>query len=180
MRYEDVLDLKAYLDTLPAVRSSVPDHELPLPFRFRRALGLWKLLYLDGRQFTPREGVSDLVNRGAYLVEGPGHCGECHTPRTLLGGMDLSRRFGGAPAPDGKGYIPNITPHKTGIGDWSEKDIAYALETGLTPSFDTFGSTMALVQSNMARLTPRDRAAIAAYLKTVPPVASKARKRDGG
>jgi mono/diheme cytochrome c family protein len=180
MRFDDLLDLKAFLDTLPAVKSSVPGHELALPFRLRRGLGLWKLLYLDGKPFAPPPGASDQVARGAYLVEGPGHCGECHTPRDMLGGPVAGAKLSGAPAPEGKGYIPNITPDDTGIGKWSADEIAEALATGFTPSFDSFGGAMVAVQENMAKLPAADRAAIAAYLKSIPPVASKPRKKDGG
>lgn len=169
MTLEDVLDLKAFLDTLPPVEARVRDHDLPLPFRLRRGLGLWKLLYLDEAPFVADPGQSDKVNRGGYLVEGPAHCGECHTPRDILGGKIEAEKLSGAPAPEGGGYVPNITPHKNGIGHWSEKDIVYALETGFTPEFDVMGGLMAKVQENMARLTAEDREAIAAYLKTVPP-----------
>lgn len=180
MSYPDVLDLKAYLDTLKPVASKVPDDDLALPFRLRRGLGLWKLLYLDGKQFKPDPAKSEQLNRGAYLVEGPAHCGECHSPRNMLGGIELSRAYSGGPAPEGKGYIPNITPGKGGIGSWSAQDIAYSLETGFTPSFDAFGGTMVQVQENMAKLTAADRAAIAAFLKSLPPVASAAPKTDKG
>lgn len=180
MRYEDVLDIKAFIDTLPAVKSRIPDHDLGLPFRLRRGLGLWKMLYMDGRQFRPDPARGKSVNRGAYLVEGAGHCGECHSPRDLLGGIVTSKKFSGGPAPEGKGRIPNITPHKSGIGSWSADDIAYSLETGLMPSFDSFGGTMVEVQSNMAKLTPDDRAAIAAYLKSLPAIASAGPEKSGG
>ncbi len=177
MRYEDVLDLKAFIDTLPAVKSEVPDHDLALPFKLRRGLGLWKFLYLDGKQFKSDPARGAKINRGAYLVEGPGHCGECHSPRNLLGGIVTDARYSGGPAPEGEGYIPNITPHKDGIGTWSEKDITGALETGFTPSFDVLGGTMTKVQENMAKLTAEDRAAIAAYLKSLPPVKSTRSKK---
>ncbi len=178
MRYADVLDLKAYLDTLPAVRSQVPDHDLALPFQLRRGLGLWKWLFLDGRQFVADPAWDAKLARGAYLVEGPGHCGACHTPRTVLGGRRADLKLAGGPAPEGSGHVPNITPHASGIGDWSENDIAYFLETGFTPSFDAVGGTMAQVQENMARLTPEDRAAIAAYLTAVPPIESVPRPKS--
>lgn len=178
MSYPDLLDLKAFMDTLPAVKSEIPDHDLALPFRLRRGLGLWKLLYLDGKQFTPVDGQDKKLARGAYLVEGPGHCGECHSPRNLLGGTLREARYSGAPNPEGKGFVPNITPHKSGIGDWSEDEIVEALESGLTPSFDSFGGTMVAVQENMAKLTAADRAAIAAYLKSLPAVASAPRKKE--
>jgi len=182
MYEKDLIDLKAFLDTLPAVKSSVPDHDLALAFRFREALAIWKWMFLDGQTFKPDPGKSAQLNRGAYLVEGPGHCGECHSPRNLLGGVIGDKKFSGAPNPEGKGVIPNITPHKSGIGDWSQADIINALETGLTPSFDTFGASMVSVQENMAKLSGEDRAAIAAYLKSLPPLPSSITKprKSGG
>ncbi|GBE44367.1 nicotinate dehydrogenase subunit B [bacterium BMS3Bbin10] len=182
MFVKDLTDLKAFLDTLPAVKSTVPDHDLRLPFRLRRTLGIWKWLFLDGKTFQPDPGRSAQLNRGAYLVEGPGHCGECHSPRNPLGGIIPDKKYSGAPNPEGKGIIPNITPHKSGIGDWSQSDIITALETGLTPSFDTFGGTMVKVQENMAKLSGADRAAIAAYLGSLAPIpgsVGKSRNNDG-
>lgn len=172
---KDLVDLKAFLDTLPAVKSNVPDHDLALPFRMRQTLAVWKWLFLDGKTFAPDPGESDKWNRGAYLVQGPGHCGECHSPRNPFGGIIAGKRYSGAPNPEGKGIIPNITQHKSGIADWSEADIVMALETGLTPSFDTFGGTMVKVQENMAELSVQDRSAIAAYIKSLPPIESSAK-----
>lgn len=176
MPLEDVRDLKAYLDTLPAVRSKRTEHELSFPYSIRWGLGFWKLLYLDGETFAPDPAKSDEVNRGAYLVEGPGHCAECHTPRDSFGGLIADRSLAGAPAPEGKGRTPNLTPHKSGLADWSLLDIAYALKSGFTPEFDVLGSTMAKVQENMARLGDADRRAIAAYLKSVPAIESRKRE----
>ena len=173
MTGQDLVDLKAFLDTLPAVASKVPDHELSFPYSIRASVSVWKALYLDGKTFEPDPSKPAKINRGAYLVEGPAHCGECHTPRTSLGGMDQSRKLAGAPNPEGKGTSPNLTPHETGLGKWSEKDIAYALETGLMPSGDALGGPMGKVQENMAKLTAQDREAIAAYLKSLPPIASE-------
>jgi mono/diheme cytochrome c family protein len=166
MRVEDVIDLKAFLDTLQPVSNAVPPHELPFPFNIRRGLGLWKLLYLDGKHFEPDPAVDEAINRGAYLVQGPGHCGECHTPRDVFGGLQRGKWLSGAPAPDGKGKVPDIT--SAGLKDWSASDVAYALETGFTPDFDSLGSSMAEVVRNTAHLTAADREAIAAYLKSVP------------
>jgi mono/diheme cytochrome c family protein len=174
MTLEDLIDLKAYLDTLPAVAAAAPDHELSFPFTIRRGLGLWQLLYADGATFTPDPAASAEVNRGAYLVTGPGHCGECHSPRNLIGGIIASRAYSGGPAPEGDGFIPNITPDpETGIGSWSEDDIVTMLETGFTPEFDSVGGSMAPVQKNMAKLTAEDRKAIAAFLKSLPPIKSE-------
>lgn len=172
MRPADVADLWAYLKTLPPVGRPNLAHDLPFPFNIRRGLGLWKLLNLSPEPVVAVD-VSDLqLALGRYLVEGPGHCGECHTPRDRIGGSDRARWLAGGPAPEGEGRIPNITPGEGGLGAWSAKDIAYYLETGFTPDFDSVGGAMVAVQGNMARLTAQDREAIAAYLKAVPPVAS--------
>jgi mono/diheme cytochrome c family protein len=139
----------------------------------RRGIGLWKLRYLDGKTFVPDPAKSATLNRGAYLVEGPGHCAECHSPRDAFGGIIAERRFAGGADPEGKGWVPNITPHADGIATLSERDIAYLLETGFTPDGDSVGSTMADVVLNTAKLSDQDRAAMAAYLKALPPVAGK-------
>jgi mono/diheme cytochrome c family protein len=173
MKIEDIIDLKAFMDTLPKVADASQPHELPFPFNIRRGVGLWQLRYVDGHTFQPDPAKSEAQNRGAYLVEGPGHCGECHTPRGFDGGPIAAKALAGGPNPEGKGRIPNITPDADGIGDWSEGDLVTALTTGLTPTGDSFGRTMGAVQENLARLAPSDVAAIAAYLKTVPPVAGR-------
>jgi len=178
MRLDDLRDLFAYLGTLPAESTPSAPHELAFPFNVRRGLGLWKRLYLDGRPFTPDPARSAKLNRGAYLVEGPGHCGECHSPRDALGGIIEARRFSGGADPEGKGWVPNITPHEDGLASWSEKDIVYLLETGLTPENDAVGSTMADVALNTARLSAADREAIAAYLKALPPRPGKAPRKE--
>jgi mono/diheme cytochrome c family protein len=169
MTLDDVRDLFAFLRTLPAEARPSEPHQLPFPFNVRRGLGLWKLLYLDGNPFAPDPSRSAALNRGAYLVEGPGHCAECHSPRDVIGGIDPERRFAGGPDPEGKGWVPNITPHADGIASYSDKDIAYLLETGTTPEFDSVGSTMALVVEGTAKLKAEDRSAIAAYIKSLPP-----------
>lgn len=168
MRIADLIDLKAYLDTLPPVRAISPRNDLRFPYSIRRAIGVFQLLYVDGKTLTPDPEVSAEINRGAYLVQGPGHCGACHSPRGALGGIIQAKAFSGARNPNGKGTIPNITPGPGGIGDWSKADIAYYLETGLTPDFDVAGGSMVPVQENMAELRASDRAAIAAYLKSLP------------
>jgi mono/diheme cytochrome c family protein len=170
MKQSDLLDLWAFMQTLDPVGSTVPAHDLRFPYNIRSGIAVWKSLYLDGKPFTPDPSKSEQINRGAYLVEGPGHCGECHTPRSTLGGMIASKRLSGSLDLESGGFIPNITPDQTGIGSWSAKDISYALKTGFTPKGDVMGGKMAAVQQNMTHLTPEDRDAIAAYLKSVPPV----------
>lgn len=167
MALQDVADLHAYLVTLPPVATPSQPQDVAFPFSIRRLLGGWKFLYLGRGWVLPDAGLSDAERRGRYLVEGAGHCAECHTPRGALGGMDRSRWLSGAPVPGATGRFPNITPGKL---TWSAADIAEFLNSGFTPEFDSAGGKMALVVENMARLPPEDRAAIAAYLKKVPAV----------
>ncbi len=168
MPAEDVLDLWAFLQGLEPVRRQNGAHALSFPYNLRPGVMLWRAYFWDGAVFEADPGLSELAAEGAYLVEGPAHCGECHTPRTPLGGLDRSAWMAGAPNPDGSGFVPNITPHPSGIADWTADDIAFSLESGFTPSFDSFGGQMASVQRNMAELPARDRQAIAAYLTGLP------------
>jgi mono/diheme cytochrome c family protein len=138
------------------------------PFNIRRNLGIWKLLFMDGKPFTPEPARSAQWNRGAYLVNALGHCAECHSPRNVLGGIVAAQRFAGGPNPEGEGWVPNIT--QKGLGEWSEKDIAFFLETGQMPDGDTAGGSMARVIRNTSQLSAGDRAAMAEYLKSLPPV----------
>ncbi|MHB0952889.1 MAG: c-type cytochrome [Allorhizobium sp.] len=170
MTPKDVNDLFGFMKTLPASDKVAPDHELPFPFNIRLALGGWKFLYFDDAPRVGLAGADDKVKRGQYLAEGPGHCGECHTPRNALGGFQSGKWLAGGPNPEGQGTIPNITPGSKTMGSWSQADIAYYLESGFTPDFDSVGGPMVEVQKNMAELPPEDREAIAAYLKAVPAV----------
>jgi mono/diheme cytochrome c family protein len=164
----DVRDLFAYLKTLPAVAGRVRDHDLPFPFNIRRNVGIWKRLFMDGRLFLPDQARTPSWNRGAYLVNSFGHCAECHSPRNFLGGIIASQRFAGGPDPEGKGWVPNIT--QKGLSDWSDKDVAYFLESGQTPDGDSAGGSMVAVIKNTSELPASDRAAIAEYIKSLPPV----------
>ena len=164
MTAQDVVDLHAYLVTLPASDQVNPPHDLGFPFTVRRGIGLWKQLNLKD-DWVLAGDVDAQIARGRYLVEGPGHCSECHTPRDFAGGLDLSNWMTGAPNPSGKGRIPGIDPASL---TWSAADIAYYLESGFTPEYDSAGGHMAKVVGNMARLPASDRAAIAAYLKALP------------
>lgn len=168
VRIEDLRDLFAHVKTLPAVQGKVRDHDMTFPFNIRRPLGGWKLLFLDGEPFRPDPSQPAAWNRGAYLVNGPGHCAECHSPRNFMGGIVKAQRFAGGPNPEGEGWVPNIT--QQGLKDWSAKDIEYMLETGNTPEGDSVGGQMAAVVRNTSQLPAEDRAAIAAYVKSLPPV----------
>jgi mono/diheme cytochrome c family protein len=177
MSMDDLRDLFAYLKTLPAVSGRVRDHELPFPFNIRRLLGGWKLLFLDGKPFAPDPTQSAQWNRGAYLVNGPGHCAECHSPRNALGGIEAGKRFSGGPNPEGKGFIPNITQAR--LKSWSASDIASLLSDGLTPEGDSVGGSMTPVIKNTAQLSREDREAMAVYIKSLAPVEGVRRRAAG-
>jgi mono/diheme cytochrome c family protein len=143
-KVEDIRDLFAWLKTQAPVPGKVRDHDVPFPFNIRRNVGIWKMLFMDGKPLTPE----------------PNRSAQC--------GIIASQRFAGGPNPEGEGWVPNITQKR--LGDWSEKDIAYFLETGLTPDGDTAGGSMARVIRNTSQLSAGDRDAIASYIKSLPPV----------
>jgi mono/diheme cytochrome c family protein len=165
MRTEDLRDLFAYLKTLPAVSGAVRDHALTFPFSIRRTVGLWKLLFFDEAQFRPDPGQSAQWNRGAYLVNAPGHCGECHSPRNILGAVISGRRFSGGRNPTGQGGVPDITQGK--LHDWKVEDFAEVLDSGMTPDADRVGGAMVEVVANTRQLSAADREAMAVYLKSL-------------
>ena len=167
-RIDDIRDLFAYIKTLAKVPGKVRDHDLPFPFNIRRNVGIWKLLFFDSKPFTPDSARSAQWNRGAYLVNSLGHCAECHSPRNFLGGIVAAQRFAGGPNPEGEGWVPNIT--EKGLSDWSAKDIEYFLKTGQTPDGDSAGGSMVAVIKNISQLPDTDTAAIAEYVKSLPPV----------
>jgi mono/diheme cytochrome c family protein len=164
-RFDDLRDLFAYLKTLPPVAGRVRDHALRFPFNVRRGLGLWKLLFLNGEPFNPDPSKSAQWNRGAYLVNGPAHCAECHSPRNFLGAIVASRRFEGGPSPTLQGGVPSIRQDK--LKDWSEADIGGVLEDGTTPDADRVGGAMVDVVRNTSQLSAEDRAAMATYIKSL-------------
>ena len=165
MRTEDLRDLFAYLRTLPAVSGVAPDHALKFPFNIRRTVGLWKLLFLDDTPFRPDAAQSPQWNRGAYLVNAPGHCAECHSPRNLLGAMVASRHFTGGQSPTGQGGVPDITQGK--LHDWKVEDFVEVLDSGMTPDSDRVGGAMVEVVAQTRQLSPADREAMAVYLKSL-------------
>ena len=173
---QDIADLVAYMRSLPPSETENQPHELAFPFNIRRAVGGWKLLFAQNDWVLTGELTEEQI-RGRYLVEGLAHCGECHTPRNLLGGLTTSAWLSGARDPAGEGWNPNITP--AGL-QWSEAEIMGMLQSGFTPEFDVVGGEMAEVVTNTGRLPPEDLAAIAAYLKAVPPVESTAPEPASG
>lgn len=168
MPVEDVIDLKAYLDTLPVVAGRVDDNALSFPWSVRRGIGLWKRRYLDADPVVEVDAANAQLTRGRQLVEGAGHCSECHSPRDRFGGIIRTRWLAGAPDLEGRGRVPNITPAGETIASWSVNDVVYYLESGFTPDFDTVGGSMVAVQESLSMLPRGDLEAIAAYLQAIP------------
>jgi mono/diheme cytochrome c family protein len=169
MTDEDLRALKAYLDTVPPVSRPSRPHELWFPFDQRWGMRLWQWAFFAPERFEPDPARDAQWNRGAYLVQGPGHCQECHTPRTFYGVLEEDRAFAGAQL--GKEKVPNITGDpEAGLGEWSASDIGTVLKLGMTPEGDFVGSEMAKVVNNATgKLPDEDIAAIAAYVKSLPP-----------
>lgn len=168
MTASDVNDLRAYLRTLPPVPGKAAGHDLRFPYGNRGLLGFWKSLYLRSGKVVRLEGATAEVARGQYLVEGPGHCGACHTPRTAFGGPDYDRWLGGGNG-EGHAAAPDITSAGPGIAGRTVEEIAAALAPSRTHrQAGAYGSGMEAVRRDLAHLAADDRLAIAAYLKAVP------------
>ena len=179
MRDRDLIDLKAYLDSLPAIRRVDRDPDALFPFSWRATLVGWKWLNFDPQRIEEDKDQSLEWNRGNYLVHAAAHCGECHTPRTLTGGLDRSMWLAGSlEGPEGE-LAPNITPHEeTGIGSWSIPDLVWYLEMGIDPDGDdTQGLMSEVIEHGYANLPASDLEAIATYLKTIPAIENDVRSR---
>ncbi|MGF1631470.1 MAG: c-type cytochrome [Kiloniellaceae bacterium] len=166
----DLRDLFAYLMAQPPVSRANRDHALDFPYSLRFTLGIWQALFFEPATFEPEPDQDAAWNRGAYLVRHLGHCGECHSPRGFLGAVDAEQALAGnAAGPEGD-KVPNLTPGPGGLSDWSESDIAYALKSGITPDGDFLSDSMGeVIDNSTSRLTDDDLAAIAKYLKSLPP-----------
>lgn len=164
----DLRDLWAYLRTLPPSAQASREHELGFFFRWRFLVTVWKWLFFTTGPFVNAPGASDVVNRGAYLMQALGHCGECHTPRNFLGGPKRNRHLAGGKTPEGTN-VANLTP--TGLKKWSDKELQDFLVLGTTPDGDFPEESMAEVINNTtSKLTPQDLAAMIAYLRSLPPL----------
>ena len=180
MHDRDALDIKAYLFSLPPVSHTNRPHDVSPPFSWRWTMAVWKWLF-----FTPGEWQDDPErdaewNRGGYLVEAAAHCGECHTPRNAMGALDAGKSMAGTvDGPDGE-LVPNITPHpETGIGSWSQGDIASLLRDGMKPDFDNVqGSMGEAIRDGLGKLTEDDLNAIAAYIKALPAIDNKVERQN--
>lgn len=164
----DLRDLWAYLRALPPSAQASKPHALGVLYRWRFAVSGWKWLYFTPGPFAPDPKASAQVNRGAYLTQALGHCGECHTPRNFLGGPKRDRYLAGGKGAEGKG-VPNLTP--TRLKKLSDKDLKDLLTTGLTPDGDVPAKAMAeVIENTTSKLTPADLDALIAYLRSLPPL----------
>ncbi len=170
MSRRDLVDLKAYLDSLKPVRKAVRPHDMAFPFNIRKMLFGWKMLFFEPGPFKPDPTKSASWNRGAYIVNGPSHCGECHTARNYFGATGDAYALAGTRAgPEGK-PVPNITSHiRQGIGKWSEADLLELFESGGLPDGDEVGGAMAeVVEEGSGHWTEQDRKAVVEYLLSLP------------
>jgi mono/diheme cytochrome c family protein len=168
MTRDDVLAIRAYLKTVEPVHQPVTSNTLPFPFNIRAAMRIWDGLYFTSGEFRPDPQRSADWNRGAYLVQGPGHCTACHTPKTFLGGDKTADNLRGFNLQGW--FAPDITgdPHQ-GLGQWSEADITGYLKTGHNRMTAATGPMAEEVVNATSQYTDSDLVAIATYLKSLPP-----------
>ena len=167
----DALAIRAYLNTVKPVHKAVVSNKLPFPFDVREEMAGWNALYFKSGEFKPDAAKSAEWNCGAYLVEGLGHCGACHTPKTRLGGDDLTHALQGY-ALQGW-FAPNITnDNERGLGGWSVSDIVAYLKTGHNPATASTGIMAEEISLSSSQMTDADLKAIATYLKDLPGQAS--------
>jgi mono/diheme cytochrome c family protein len=169
---DDVLAIKAYLFSLPAVKSTPPQNALNFPFNQRWLMVFWAAMYDPNTRFEAHPDRSPEWNRGAYLVEALGHCGDCHTPRTPFQSLDNRHKFSGGESEGWRAY--NLSSDKeSGIGTWSHDDLVHYLTTGHSQDRGSaFGPMAEAVHLSFAKMTPSDINAIAEYVSSVPPVAT--------
>ena len=166
---DDVLAIRAYLATLAPVAAPAPANALAFPFNQRRIMRGWKLLFLDSKPFQPDAARSVAWNRGAYLVNGLEHCGECHTPRNLMFARKQDEALSGGVVDGWKAW--NITPDKeTGIGFWTDAQLVSYLSSGYASGHGAASASMRqAIDLSLSQLPTADIEAIVAYLRTVMP-----------
>ena len=163
---DDVLAIKAYLDTLPAVRSDTKKPALPFPLSWRGSVAAWNRLFFEPGVYQPNPKKSAEWNRGAYLVEGAGHCGACHSPKNVLGAVKQDQRFQGG---KGEGWFAvDLTEDRQGLGSWSIDEIVDYLKTGANGRARAMGPMGEVVEHSTSHLSGEDLHAIAVYLKDIP------------
>jgi mono/diheme cytochrome c family protein len=165
MTMADLLDLRAYLTSLPAVKSPSRETTVPTVALARRGVGLWKRVAFRQPTFSPEPGRTPSWTRGAYLANAPGHCGECHTPKDLLMVADASRYMAGGPHPGGEGKVPSLRGLLARKKYAGVDDLVLALQNGETLGYEDLSSGgMAAIQENLARLPESDVRALSEYL----------------
>jgi mono/diheme cytochrome c family protein len=176
---QDVLAIRAYLNTLTPIHYTPPGNSLKFPFNQRWLMVFWNLFNFTEGRFVPDPKQSAEWNRGAYLVQGLAHCEECHTPRNFTQGLKTSSRFSGAVQAGWHAY--NITSDKnSGVGNWSDDELVSYLSTGAAPGRANAAGPMAEVVADSTQyLTREDLGSIVAYLRAVPPISGgESRPRD--
>jgi mono/diheme cytochrome c family protein len=164
----DLRDLWAYLRSLAPVNRASRPHDLYFVVRWRFLIGIWKWLFFTPGPFAPDAARRAVLNRGAYLIEALGHCGECHTPRNWLGAPKRSRFLAGAKLGDGAAAA-NLTPTRLKKSD--DAELKEILRTGLAPDGDVLAESMAeVVRNTTSQLTSQDLDALIAYLRNLPPL----------
>lgn len=164
MKNQDIVDLWAAVQSVPAAKGTPPKHGLRFPFGFHEGVGVWQRMFFTEEPLKEISGKSDAWNRGRYLANGPAHCGACHTPRNLLGGRKTDQKYTGGKGTGGE-KIPAITIETLKERKWSKDDLSYALRTGIKPDGDVFGGSMGEVVRDATRYwTDQDLDAIATYI----------------
>jgi mono/diheme cytochrome c family protein len=168
----DALAIKAYLFTIKPVHAPSLKNTLAFPFNQRGLMSMWSVLFNSDKRFEPHVDRSAEWNRGAYLVEAMGHCGECHTPRNLFFALNNRQKFGGAVQAGWRAY--NITADRSsGVGAWSDADLTHYLSLGHADGRGTASGPMGeAVDESLSHLKPGDIAAMVTYLRSVPGVAT--------
>ncbi len=164
---EDIDDIRAYLRTVPAVKSRPPANTFPWPLSQRVVMRGWNWLFFKSGSFQPDAGKSPEWNRGGYLVESLAHCGACHSPRNFLGATNWSKSFQGSDIQDW--FAPNLTSKpRIGLSGWTESDVVAFLKTGHNGRAVAYGPMAQVVEDSTSKLSDSDLKAIATYLKSLP------------
>ena len=168
----DALAIKAYLFSLKPLHAPAPQNTLAFPFNQRSLISLWWAMFNPDKRYEPNVQRDAVWNRGAYLAEAMGHCGECHTPRNLTFALNNRQKFAGAVQAGWRAY--NITPDRnSGVGAWSDADVLHYLSTGHADGRGTASGPMGeVVDESLSQLKPSDLAALVTYLRTVASVAT--------
>lgn len=176
----EVDDLFAYLKRLPAIDQATSKPDLQFPFNQRPLLAIWRSLYFTAGEFQADSKQSAQWNRGAYLVNGPGHCAACHTPRNSLGGLKEGLNLSGATIPVLNWFAPALNNHPTqGLGQWTEDDIANYLQSGVNRHSATYGPMSEVIAHSLQFASTKDAQAMAVYLKSLPAQAPSEKESTG-